>query len=382
MQYSDRMRILPIVLLLTGCGFGSGGLLGDDDVAIDDDDVTPLDDDDVVDDDDDIDDDDVVAPGLLLNELMPDNETSNIDDRGFAVDWLEIVNPTGEDVDVTGWSLSDDWTVPALSPLPALTVPAGGHLLLWADSSPDAGDRHLSFGLSEDGESVGLFTPDGTNVDWVEYPALDTDVAWSRVPDANGNWRRTDRGTPGAENGDRVPATLSLIPRGATWRYQDGDVDLGTAWRDTDHDDSAWPTGGAPLGYGDTVVTEISFGGDGSNKAATAYFRYTFESSTSGDDPLAELNAELRKDDGAIVYVNGVEVLRRGLPDGEVTADTFANVTASGASETEYSPAELPSELIVEGTNVIAIEVHQANSTSSDLNMDFSLTLTTWVVVE
>ena len=82
------------------------------------------------------------------------------------------------------------------------------------------------------------------------------------------------------------------------------------------------------------------------------------------------------------MYVNGVEVLRRGLPDGDVTADTFANFTASGASETEYSPAELPAELIVEGTNVIAIEVHQTNSTSSDLNMDFSLTLTTWVVVE
>jgi len=375
------MRYLPILLLLVGCGFGDDGLLSDDDdvVAVDDDDFVGPDDDDSTQ----VDDDDAVAlPRILINELMADNETSAVDNRGFAVDWLELVNPTSEDVDLTGWSLSDDWTAPERSVLPAITLPAGERLLFWAASDPGAGEMHLSFGLSAGGESVGLFGPDGTNVDWVEYPPLDTDIAWSRVPDGGSNWRRTDRGTPGEENGDRIPATVALIERGAVWKYQDGDVDLGTAWRDPAHDDSAWPSGAAPLGYGDPTTTVISFGGDASNKATTAYFRHTFEASTGGADPLAELRAELRKDDGAIVYINGTEALRRGLPSGDVTADTFANFTASGASETEYTPADLPAELIVEGTNVVAIEVHQTNLTSSDLNVDFSLTLTTWVVVE
>ena len=369
MKYPGGMRYLPVLLLLAACGFGGGVLDDDDDAVVDDDDAV-------------VDDDDAAPATVLINELMADNETSAIDDRGFAVDWVEIVNPTGADVDLAGWSLSDDWTVPERSVLPSVTVPAGGHVVFWADSTPNAGDMHLAFSLSSNGESVGLFRPDGANVDWVEYPSLDADVAWSRIPDAGANWRRTDRGTPGEENGDRIPATITLVERGSVWRYRDGHVDLGTAWRDPAHDDSGWPSGPAPLGYGDPTETVISYGDDGSNKATTAYFRHTFESSAAGDDPLAELDAELRKDDGAVVYINGIEVLRRGLPSGEITADTFANFTASGAAETEYTPVELDPAIIAEGTNVVAIEVHQTNLTSSDLNVDFSLSLTTWVPVE
>ena len=311
---------------------------------------------------------------------MSANETSNLDDRGFAVEWLELLNPTASDIDLLGYSLSDDWTVPQLSVLPALTIPAGGYLLLWADSSPQAGDRHLAFGLARGGESVGLFDPSGEPLDWVEFPPLDPDVAWSRVPDGSPRWRSTVRGTP--ENGDRVLARTELIPRGAVWRYSDGDVDLGADWREPGHDDSGWAQGAAPLGYGDPVTTELSFGGDPANKAATAYFRFSFQSEVAGDDPSAELEIELRKDDGAIVYLNGAEVLRRGMPAGDVGADTFANFTASGTDETDYVPGDLDPQGIVQGTNVLAVEVHQTNASSSDLVMDLSLALTSWISAE
>ncbi len=368
-------RLFLGFFLLAGCGFGSG--------LLDDDDTVPDDDDAVLDDDDSaaLDDDDDVDEGLILiNEIMSSNESTVMDDRGFFVDWLEIVNTTPEDVDLAGWSLTDDWEDPTQAVLPdGVVVQSGERIVLWASETPGAGPLHLPFGLSLQGESVGLFAPDGAAVDWVEFPGLETDQAYARLPDAGPTWLRTPLATPGENNGTSAPVTQSLVERGAVWKYRDGDVDLGTEWRALELDDADWSEGPAPLGYGDPVETEISFGDDPQDKAITAYFRHTFESAGSGDVAGAELFLELRKDDGAVVYINGREAARQGMGDGVVDSDTRAAVTASGAAETAYTPEDLDPAMIVEGTNVIAVEVHQVGSNSSDLQMDLSLTLTSTI---
>jgi hypothetical protein len=128
--------------------------------------------------------------------------------------------------------------------------------------------------------------------------------------------------------------------------------------------------------------SDLSYGPDAGDKAATAYFRHSFESEISGEDPTAGLVIELRKDDGAIVYLNGEEVLRRGMPAGDVDADTYANFTASGSAETDYVAGDLPPGGVVIGVNVLAVEIHQVGGNSSDIVIDLSLTLTTYVTVE
>ena len=104
-------------------------------------------------------------------------------------------------MELGGWTMSDDWTQPALHVLPdGLAIEPGGYLLLWADGFPDVGDRHMGFGLSRRGEGVGLFGPAGRSVDWVEFPPLPTDTSWARVRDGWNRWEGVEGGTPGGEN--------------------------------------------------------------------------------------------------------------------------------------------------------------------------------------
>jgi Bacterial Ig domain/PKD domain/Carboxypeptidase regulatory-like domain len=153
------------------------------------------------------------------------------------------------------------------------------------------------------------------------------------------------------------------------WRYHDKGVDLGNAWLQPAYDDSAWSNGVAPLGYpsGTPITTLISFGADANNKYPTYYFRKNFN--VANPAAYTNLLLELLRDDGAAVYLNGTEVLRDNLAGG-ATYSTFAtdNSAASG-----YSQTTLPVSAIIAGTNTLAVEVHQANATSSDVVMDAAL---------
>jgi hypothetical protein len=88
---------------------------------------------------------------------------------------------------------------------------------------------------------------------------------------------------------------------------------------------------------------------------------------------FTRLVLNLLRDDGAVVYLNGVELTRSNMPTGVVTPSVWASVAISGAAETTYYSYTLPTTLLLNGTNVIAVEVHQANPTSSDVRFDLEL---------
>src|SRR3546814_14474560 len=79
------------------------------------------------------------------------------------------------------------------------------------------------------------------------------------------------------------------------------------------------------------------------------------------------------RDDGAIVYLNGVEVVRTNLPPGVITVGTYASAGVWGAEEQTYSTFDVPAGLLVEGTNVLAVSVHNESRSSSALSFDASL---------
>ncbi len=157
---------------------------------------------------------------------------------------------------------------------------------------------------------------------------------------------------------------------GSIWSYNDTGVDLGTSWREVAYDDSAWSSGAAQLGYGDgDEVTTLSFGPNASNKYPTYYFRYEFDivdASIYGD-----LLFNLVRDDGAVVYLNGTEIIRDNLPAGTITYNTFALSTVGGADEDTFFPFTV-ANLLQNGANVIAVELHQRDGSSSDLGFDMS----------
>ncbi len=163
-----------------------------------------------------------------------------------------------------------------------------------------------------------------------------------------------------------------LIASGALWSFDDSGIDLGVAWRQPEFDDATWKVGAAQLGYGDGDETSrLSFGSDGDNKHPTYYFRRDFEVEDRSE--FERLGIQLLVDDGAVVFLNGEEILRYNMPSGEILFSTFASETVGGDDEDTFFAFEVGADALVDGVNVLAVEVHQTNRTSSDVSFDLEL---------
>ena len=166
------------------------------------------------------------------------------------------------------------------------------------------------------------------------------------------------------------------VARAAVWKYSDTGADLGTAWKETAFNDSAWSSAPAVLGFGDThIISTLNIGPASPNQTITYYFRRSF--TVADATQVIGLRTNLLRDDGAVIYINGVEVARSNMPTGAINYLTVAPVIVSNAEETTYFPITLPNSAVVTGNNVIAVEIHQRDGTSSDLGFDLDLITTT-----
>ena len=95
--------------------------------------------------------------------------------------------------------------------------------------------------------------------------------------------------------------------------------------------------------------------------------RYYFRTEFVFDGDTNNLTLQLHPviDDGAVFYLNGVEVYRFNMPEGTVTHDLFAGPAVSDA--TFIGPFTIPTENLRLGKNVLAVEVHQASAGSTDI---------------
>ncbi len=161
----------------------------------------------------------------------------------------------------------------------------------------------------------------------------------------------------------------ALVPAGSTWRYMATGADQGAVWRGASFNDSSWASGPAQLGYGDgDEATVIPVG---ATKPITTYLRHSFNIADKG--AITGLTLRLMRDDGAIVYLNGQEIARSNMPSGTVAAATPVLSSVGGGDELRWytfavSPARLQS-----GTNILAVELHQNSTSSSDISFDLEL---------
>lgn len=171
----------------------------------------------------------------------------------------------------------------------------------------------------------------------------------------------------------------TAIARGTAWKYFDQGTDQGTTWREAAFDDSTWASGNAELGYADSPVTTLRQGPDSPTTSATKFITYYFRKQFSVVDAtqVIGLRMNLLRDDGAVVYLNGTEVARSNMGAGAIDYLTNSASIVSGGDESIYYPIVLPSSSLVSGNNVIAVEIHQRDNTSSDLSFDMDLITTT-----
>lgn len=168
-----------------------------------------------------------------------------------------------------------------------------------------------------------------------------------------------------------APRTTALVSTGAIWKYHDTGANLGTAWRSNSFNDTAWPDGPSMLGFGDAngllPATLIA-----SNRQITTYFRTAFVL-PPGTNPT-NLNLRILRDDAAVVYLNGAEVWRdTNITSGTIAYTTTARTSLGGTAESTWLSTNLPPTLLRPDANLLAVEVHQNNATSSDLsfNLEF-----------
>jgi hypothetical protein len=163
-----------------------------------------------------------------------------------------------------------------------------------------------------------------------------------------------------------------LIRPGSIWKYKDNGSDQGTAWREGTFVDASWIGGEAQLGYGDgDEATTVSFGSSATKKFITTYFRNQFD--VPDTSYVTGLKLSMLRDDGAVVYLNGTRVFASNMPSGTISYTTAASSAVGGSAEGEWFSTMIDPALLVNGTNVLAVEVHQSAANSSDLGFDLSL---------
>jgi len=158
---------------------------------------------------------------VRINEWMADNLSTLRDPTGGQFDdWFELYNPGADDVDLSGYYLSDNLANTTQSPITVgATLPAGGYLLVWADgvaarNNPTNADLHVNFSLSKHGEVIGLFAPDGKVIDAVTFGAQTSDVSQGRFPDGGASIAFMTNPTPRSANYiyvSNAPPTLAPL---------------------------------------------------------------------------------------------------------------------------------------------------------------------------
>lgn len=170
---------------------------------------------------------------------------------------------------------------------------------------------------------------------------------------------------------DNTPVVL--VTAGSDWKFLDTGVDPGAEWRTLGFDDAAWASGPGQLGYGDDdEATTVNCGPSApdcnANNFATTYFRHKF--AVADPARVDALVVDLVRDDAAAVYLNGVPIFRDDNLPAAAGNGTFA---AGTSDENEASSFAVAASLLVAGENILAVEVHQAAATSSDVSFDLGL---------
>ena len=243
------------------------------------------------------------SSALFINEFLADNKQGVQDEWGDYPDWIELYNSGNTTVNLNGYSLTDDANTPDKWTFPAISFPPDHYLLVFASGK-----------------------------DLYEPP-----VIWS-----------------------------TAVKWGDEWKYHIPNASTPGSWNTIDFEDASWNKGPSGFGYGDDDdSTSLAEG------TISVYLRKELEMDEIANIERAFLHMDF--DDGFVAYLNGVEIARENL--GAVGSSVTYNALADNAHEARIYAGMTPKQFEVEnlknilrkGSNVLAIEVHNASPGSSDL---------------
>lgn len=164
----------------------------------------------------------------------------------------------------------------------------------------------------------------------------------------------------------------TLIKRGSGWGFHAGEPFADKAWSTSDFEDTFWSVEDAPLGFGrEGLRTETASNLPDGRPVVTTYFRRYF--TVKEPEDIDTLLARVRCDGGVVLYLNGVDVGRLRLPSGKLKPDTLAAAPSAVDGETSNRSISIPCAALVEGSNTLAVEAHQAGPKAAGLLFDLEL---------
>ena len=170
------------------------------------------------------------------------------------------------------------------------------------------------------------------------------------------------------------------------WRYLDNNTDPAgdstaegydrLSWTKADYDDSSWNVAAGRFGAKRGAIADLGGGctpdvllnqyvdGTSDDDIPAFFFRTTFQVKDAG--AVTKLQGQLLYDDAAIVYINGVKVAAFDEPDGGFAS----NLSYGGSNAADPKTGNITAtdtSMLVDGTNVLAVELHQGRQSSSDI---------------
>ena len=328
--------------------------------------------------------------------------------RADLPEFIEVANITATPLDLTDWKLRGgvDYNFPsfsASSPKAAFLHPF--ERIVLAPVAPET--FRAVYGLPQSvrvfgpwdgeldnkGERITLKDRNGVTLTTVRYndrglwPVAANGTGHSLViidpeegTDLWSNWTFSSRpggnpGTPEITQAEEPIANpevdlsigIPIINFGDSWKYHDKNENLGSAWKETDYNDTLWPNGLALFGFESSALpapgirTPLQDSSDAANHI-TYYFRneFTYDGELNG----ASFTIDQIVDDGVHYYLNGQSLGGVGVnahPDWKDTAARSVN-----NADIELSAIQGSASALRQGRNVLAAEVHQTDSSSSD----------------
>ncbi len=244
------------------------------------------------------------SQSIIINEVQSTNANTIFDEDNESSDWIELFNNGNSDINLNGYSISDDKNNLNKWIFPNITIKSNSYLLLFASDK----DRKNPIG----------------------------------------SWK-------------------TIINKGDNWKYKIFNTEPPANWKNSEYNDSNWNNGPSGFGYGDND--------DSTNVPSTLslYLRKTFTIDDINSIKDAFLHVDY--DDGFIAYLNGIEITRQNMGNsGEFFGYNRGALSAveanmySGGTPYAFELNELIS-LLQQGENILAIQVHNNNSNSSDLTL-------------
>ena len=309
-------------------------------------------------------------PRLLISEFCASNQGHIKDGHGDDPDWIEIYNPTNDNISLDGWFLTDNdknlnkWAFPD-----GITILPGEYYLLFASKKDKStfpenypyvdpqGHLHTNFNLQSSSGFLGLVRPDRTISSKYSptYPSQYEDISY-------GIGGLSDVITTEQTLIDEFGPATAIVP-------QDGS--MGLDWTEVDFDDSLWKSGSTGVGFDNQTTYGALLGldvGEMHKTNGSAYIRVEFDV----NDPSIydTLLLQMKYDDGFIAYLNGLEIKSANPP-----ADPNWNSISKGGHPdvqavefVDFGITEFKDALQV-GTNVLGIHGMNNGASSSDLLM-------------